>query len=225
MTLDAKDKAKIEALISVFETGTLKPDYANVTNAKGDTGGLTFGKHQTTINSGNLYKLLLDYVSEPAAAYRTDFVPYLDRVENKDATLAKDKKFIALLKQSATDPVMQRTQDAFFDRIYWNPAQAWATKHGFIQPLSMAVIYDSFIHSGSILPFLRTRFPAKPPTDGGNERQWITQYVNARHHWLATHSNKLLQKTIYRTHTFLSLIANEDWFLEEPIQTQGLTIV
>ena len=45
---------------------------------------------------------------------------------------------------------MRQTQDAFFDKVYFQPAKAWADAHGFTLPLSMLVIFDSFIHSGQI---------------------------------------------------------------------------
>ena len=68
---------------------------------------------------------------------------------------------------------MQRIQDDFFDKRYFQPAMQWADTNEFTLPLSALVIYDSFIHSGSILDFLRKRFPEVPPAKGGNEKTWI----------------------------------------------------
>jgi hypothetical protein len=48
-------------------------------------------------------------------------------------------------------------------------------------PLSMLVVYDSFIHSGSVPMFLRKRFIERPPANGGDEKKWIGSYVEVRH--------------------------------------------
>jgi chitosanase len=88
---------------------------------------------------------------------------------------------------------MQTTQDLFFDKAYFQPAMDSATSR------SALVIYDSFIHSGSILGSLAQELPEAVPADGGNERKRIEQYVNARHNWLANHSNEILRNTVYRT--------------------------
>jgi len=58
---------------------------------------------------------------------------------------------------------MRQVQDVFFDKRYFQPAMTWADSNGFALPLSALVIYDSFVHSASILGFLRKRFPEEPP--------------------------------------------------------------
>jgi chitosanase len=101
----------------------------------------------------------------------------------------------------------------------------WCDDNGFTLPLSALVIYDSFIHSGSILGFLRKRFPEMPPAKGGDEKRWIGQYVNARHQWLATAENVVLHKTIYRTACFKSEIARGNWDLSQlPIKAHGVEV-
>ena len=70
----------------------------------------------------------------------------------------------------------------------------------------MLVIYDSFIHSGSILPFLRQKFTENVPVNGGDEKKWIKQCVDTRHNWLENHSKLILRNTIYRTQCFKNQI-------------------
>jgi chitosanase len=62
------------------------------------------------------------------------------------------------------------------------------------------------------------------PASGGDEREWLTHYVNARHHWLANHSNPLLQNTVYRTNCFKEQIAHGNWDLSHIIRANGVTI-
>ena len=120
---------------------------------------------------------------------------------------------------------MQRTQDAFFDKAYFQPAMNWATEHGFIEALSALVIYDSFIHSGGILPFLRRSFREAPTVEGGKEKRWIEQYVDTRHAWLANHSNKILRNTVYRTECFKREIARDNWDLSPlPIDANDVEV-
>jgi hypothetical protein len=89
----------------------------------------------------------------------------------------------------------------------------------------MLVIYDSFIHSGSIRPELRSRFPEVPPAQGGNEQEWIRQYVDVRDSWLRNHPNPVLHATIYRTRTFKDEIARGNWDLTQlPIIAHGIAV-
>jgi chitosanase len=44
-------KRSAEAIVNVFETGTPRGDYGQVTVVPGDTGHLTYGRSQTTLAS------------------------------------------------------------------------------------------------------------------------------------------------------------------------------
>jgi len=91
--------------------------------------------------------------------------------------------------------------------------------------MSMLVIYDSFIHSGSILPFLRKKFTEPVPAQGGDEKKWLGEYVKARHKWLAGHSKPILRKTIYRTNCYLGEIEGKNWHLTVlPIRMNGIAV-
>jgi chitosanase len=94
----------------------------------------------------------------------------------------------------------------------------------FTLPLSLLVIYDSHIQSGSIRPDIREKFPEKVPKNGGDEKTWIKQYVNARHTWLANSGKPIVRQTIYRTQCFKNAIAKNNWDLSLPINANG-TIV
>jgi chitosanase len=131
-------------------------------------------------------------------------------------TLATDKKFHELLKQAgASDPLMAEAQNEQFNKSYLDPAFAWFKKHGFDLPLSFLVIADSYLHSGGIRESLRNRFKESTPAKGGDEKVWIRSYVEARHNWLANHSNNLLRNTIYRTQCFRNELARENWMLAQ----------
>ena len=130
-------------------------------------------------------------------------------------SLVNNSKFINLLKESASDPIMQETQENAYDEMYINPAYAFCDKNGFGLNLSKLVVCDSYLQSGSILPLLRNMFTERPPINGGDEKIWIESYCNSRRKWLANHSRKILNKTVYRMDFMLDLIKKGDWELSK----------
>ncbi|PPK73905.1 glycosyl hydrolase family 46 [Methylobacter tundripaludum] len=125
----------------------------------------------------------------------------------------------------ATISIFHDVQDASFYKSYFQPAMKWADDNGFTLPLSALVIYDSFIHSGSIPAFLRKRFDEMPPKKEGDEKTWISEYVNVRQNWLATASNPALHPTVYRTQCFNNEIARNNWDLSLlPINANGVHV-
>jgi len=226
MNLTAEQKSICEQAINVFESGSPQGNYSAISIYKDGPHKqrqVTYGRSQTT-EYGNLHELVEMYV-QAGGIYSEALRPYIDKIEM--TPLADDVLFKQLLRDAGKkDPVMRRTQDDFFDRRYFAPAMAWADNNGFSLPLSALVIYDSFIHSGSILSFLRKRFPESPPANGGDERRWIAQYVDTRQYWLANHENKILQNTIYRTRCFKNEISRGNWDLSQlPIIANGMEIL
>lgn len=215
-------KRLIERVINVFETGTPEGKYNQITilaDGKNGTRQITYGRSQTT-EQGNLAKLIELYIRNNGL-FAEKFSFYIDKIGKQPLT--DNKTFKDLLRTSANeDEIMRKTQDEFFDLVYYNPAFEFFTKNGFELPLSLLVIYDSYIHSGSIPQALRKRFGEYPPAKGGEEKKWITSYVDIRHQWLKYHTNPILQRTIYRTQCFKYQIAAENWMLDKlPIMANG----
>jgi chitosanase len=218
-------KKLIERVVNVFETGTPQGRYDKVTiypDGKDKSLQITYGRSQTT-EQGNLVKLIRQYVDNEGA-FAEDFAPYLALIGNK--SLVKDEKFKSLLRRAAReDETMRKTQDTFFDLLYYRPAFQFFDTNRFTHPLGLLVIYDSYIHSGRVPDFLRKRFGEFPPSKGGDEKKWMTSYVDIRHQWLKYHSDPLLQKTVYRTQCFKDQIAAENWDLDKrPIIANGVSV-
>ena len=213
MQLTNAQRKLIEQVVNVFETGRPQGDYGAIAvfnDGPHDIRQLTYGRSQTT-EYGKLRLLVARYV-EARGTYAKDLAEYADRIGA--VPLTDDARFRSLLRTAGrTDPAMRAAQDAFFEEEFFLPAMQWATDHGFAFPLSALVIYDSFIHSGSILPIIRRAFPQRPPAAGGDERAWTTAYVKARHAWLAVHTRAAVRKTIYRTRCLLQQIHLENWQL------------
>lgn len=217
-------KSLIESVVNVFETGTPEGDYSLVTIYPDGPGGrrqITYGRSQTT-EYGNLPVLLRQYAA--AGGRCSDSIaaklPLLGT-----GKLLDDLDFLQTLRAAGQDPIMQKCQDQFFDSVYWTPALTWAEAGAFTLPLSMLVIYDSFIQSGRILQTLRVQFAEAIPSRGGSERDWIEQYTQARHRWLLLHPRVELQKSAYRTRCFLEQIDRGNWQLNQlPIRANGVLV-
>ncbi len=224
MNLTEQQKHICEQVINAFESGSAAGKYGAISvmdDGPHRVRQISYGRSQTT-EYGNLEELLDMYVNSNGS-YSEAIGPYLPKIGV--TPLVDDAVFKKLLRDAGKDPVMQQVQDQFFDIRYMQPALEWLDENGFIQPLSALVIYDSFIQSGSILPFLRKRFPERPPKKGGDEQTWITQYVDARHAWLANHSNPLLQNTVYRTKCLKNEITRNNWEMDKlPIMAHDVDI-
>jgi chitosanase len=105
--------------------------------------------------------------------------------------------------------------------LYWMPAEKFFNQNGFTLPLSMLTIYDSYIHSGSVLNSLRAQFPDLVPVSGGDEKTWILKYLDARQAWLANHSNVIVQRTTYRTRAMLMAAQENNWLLDKDYKVNG----
>lgn len=225
MNLTAAQKRVIERVINVFETGTPDGNYSDVTLLRDGPGGIrqiTYGRSQTT-EWGNLKTLLTRYCDAPDAQQAKHIRPYLAKMGK--ISQVGEQSLLAALRAAGHDPVMRAVQDSFFDDVYYRPAERWATENGFALALSMLVIYDSYIHSGSIRKDIRSRFPEVPPVRGGNEKAWITAYVAARHAWLANHSKTILHGTVYRTVCLRNEIRRNNWNLAIlPIIANGTAV-
>lgn len=217
-------KAAAQAIVNVFETGSVRGDYARVTLLANDPGHLTYGRSQTTLASGNLFLLLSAYVEAPGAAFAGALRPYLGRLQSRDLTLDNDAGLRQVLRQAGkTDPVMQKVQDEFFDRVYWQPSVEAAARIQVQVPLGIAVIYDSTIHGSWGRMRDRTIQRVGAPAAIG-ERIWVREYVAERRGWLATHSNELLRRTVYRMDTFQDLMRRDNWGLALPLLAHGVLI-
>ena len=209
-------KRLIKLFVNAFETGKDRFQYDALTvfadgkpNEKGQpTRQITYGIGQTAEQSG-LRALIEEYIKNKGK-YADRFSSFLPQIGREP--LADNEAFRSILKEAGqNDPIMQQTQDAVFDYRYFQPAFKYFQDNGFSLPLSLLVIFDSYVHSGKMLDNLISKVSEKLPREGGNEKAWIKAYVQARYEWLSTHRMEILQKTAYRPQTFLKLIEQEKW--------------
>ena len=221
--LSDEQKKTSQAIVNIFETGSAVGEYGQVTVLPGDTGHLTYGRAQTTIASGNLFLLIKAYVDEPLARLATELAAFLPALEFRDFSLDFDLELHELLREAGEDPVMQDTQDSFFDRVYWEPAVRSASAVQVSLPLGVAVVYDSHIH-GSWRRMRERTISNHGVPDGQDEKGWIGAYIDTRRAWLAGHRNRLLRRTVYRMDAFRKLIDKNKWDLPLPLKVRGVKI-
>ncbi len=209
-------KRTAQAIVNIFETGTVLGNYARVTVLPGDTGHLTYGKSQTTLTSGNLHNLIDRYCNHDEARLAAQLRPYLQRLHDQDTDLDNDLHLHNLLSACADDPVMIETQDVFFDEVYWQTAVKRAQRQQLQTALGLCVVYDSTIH-GSWDYMRRRTNQRQGHIDLLGEKLWITSYVHTRRDWLANHRRSILRRTTYRMDAFIDMIIEDYWPLPLPM--------
>jgi len=210
-----------KAIVNIFETGRLLGNYASVVVAPHDRGHLTYGRSQTTLASGNLYVLISSYCAASGATFKDQLEPYLPRLQACDLTLDNDVDLKGYLAQAGGDATMRQTQDGFFDRAYWQPANRRAANASITTPLGIATIYDSTIHGNYAAIKTSTDAVLPLPRD---EKDWVRKYIAIRRAWLANNINSGLRPTVYRMDELKRLVDAGNWGLEPSLSVRGITI-
>ncbi|MEM7800442.1 MAG: NBR1-Ig-like domain-containing protein [Chloroflexota bacterium] len=168
-------------ITSVFESGgnpaALQTD---------DSGIVSFGKHQATLQSGNLERVLRRYFALSSSQLSRQLEQaYLGRVVAKDARLRHDSRFHQQLKESAREPQMVTAQEDIFATKFYDPSVKMAEQLGLKTPLGLAALYDNRIQGGVHEVVKRTRRTmGGAPKDGIDEGRWLETQFNTRRDWL-----------------------------------------
>lgn len=217
---------KAEAIVQIFETGKFSTGGYSTVAILADGAGISYGKHQATDKSGSLDTIMKQYILQ-GGTYASEIQKYIYLVEKNQTIVpspARDE-LVTLLKKAGNDPIMQKCQDETFRLLYMAPALQKQSDLGLKSDLSLAVLYDTCIHSGPAgVERMRALFPAMPPSKGGDEKVWLTQYCQTRRAWLANSKNPVVQKTVYRPDAFLKLIFSNQLDLILPFYVRGQRI-
>jgi chitosanase len=213
--IDDRTVKRIKNVLCVAEQGTQTIPYDKVevmADGPDDVRQITLSIGFTQYGS-NLGKVLEEY-KERGGVLGDSLGAYIGKM--KTSGLVNNSEFKSMLKKAGKeDPIMGQVQEDMFEKLYMGPAIAWGEKEGFELPYSYMIICDSFLHSGSILGFLRERFEERTPAHGGREKIWTADYLEVRHDWLKSHSNSLVRTSSYRTKYYLELLAMDDWQLDQ----------
>ena len=212
----------IGRIVQVLETGTAGESSYSTVAVLQDGAGISYGRHQCTDRAGSLDAVVMLYLDLGGSMLGTDVLQALRDDESTrwdpDALTVSQRHIMEQLRTAGSDPIMRRAQDRVFDRHYWRPAHRQSIDMELVLPLSWLVVYDSTIQSGTRgVARIRPRFPALPPSRGGDEQTWTRQYVTARRRWLASHPNREVQKSVYRMDIMQYLVDSDNWQLSPPI--------
>lgn len=156
-----------------------------------------------TEDGGNLRKVVDAYLADGGQS-----TVLRDRVgQIGKGTLVGDRAFIQALQAAGQEPAMRAAQDAVFQAAYLDPALRWAAAAGLREPTSVAVVIDSFLHSGRMPGWLMDRFTERTPANGGTEKRWVFAYLVERWKWFRR-ARGPLHTCVFRPKFFLSLVAN-----------------
>lgn len=224
----------IDCVVAIFETGRV-PTAASYGTCSilNDGAGISYGKHQCTDKAGSLDLVCKRYIElgGQQAEPLKQFMNYLATNESAKFTSDTTKypawlnSLINLLKSAGSDPLMQQAQDEVFDKNYWLPAENQCKEIGLKTALGHLVVYDTCIHSGpGRVGILRKGFPEKSPANGGDEKAWVLALLKARRAWLASSSNELVQRTVYRIDAMVEIANAGNWDLALPLTVRKVKI-
>lgn len=216
-------KRTAQAIVNIYETGSVLGDYGCITVIEKDPGHLTYGRSQTTLASGNLHILIKQYCDQTGARFAERLRQWLPQLQAKNFALDADKKLHNVLRAASDDPAMRNAQDSFFDSCYWVSAEQAAQRARLNCAIGIAVAYDSTVHGSWDLIRKRANRHAGA-IDAIGEHEWIRAYVRMRREWLANHANSLLRKTTYRMDAFKAMLDLNNWNLDLPLVVRGAEI-
>lgn len=142
----------VKAILRLYESDSVQGRYDTLVVLE-DGAGITWGPEQTTENSGGIRKVLKMYEAA-GGELRFLFEPYFkmlygSQLVGKKFALTNNRRFKDLLVRAAKeDPLMRQMLDLFFEKEYLLPAITIADQYSLSLPLSLAVVYDTCIHSG-----------------------------------------------------------------------------
>lgn len=171
----------IWSITSVFETGKVEGDPAAYQTV--DSGIISYGKHQATLRSGNLHRVVKKYVAkrddETTRALRET---YLERLEQRDEGLREDGRLRALLLHAAATQEMNMAQDDVFDEVFYQKSVTLAKQYKVKTPLGLACIYDTSVQGGvyTLLPEVKEQLGGVIGENGLTEAQWLAAFLDAR---------------------------------------------
>ena len=168
-------------MIAFKITGAFEGGKVNSVQMK-DSGVISYGKHQATLSSGSLYRIIELYTRLSFSKVAKGLQNYLSRLQSKDPSLKSDNHFIDLLLQASNDPLMEKAQDKIFTDFYWKPVIKTASELGIKSGIGMAILYDTNVQGGFNLILDRTETSTR--LKYVTEKQFLSLFLENRRKYL-----------------------------------------
>ncbi len=224
----------IFAITSVFESGS--PAGNPSAYQTYDAGIISYGKHQATLGSGTLARVLDAYFGlSNSATSQALKKEYASRVTKKDATLRGDGRIKQLLLDAAQEAAMNQAQDNIFDQDFYQPAIQQAKQNGLQTPLGLSALYDTNIQGGMYQLIPQTNEKVGKIGAGVNEPTWIATFLDLREVRLNTLADRseakgnsvnaqALRKSTYRVVELRNLLMAGNLALTGTLHVRGQQI-
>lgn len=186
--LTAAQKARADALVSIFENDTPEIQYGYAEELR-DGRGITCGRAGFTTATGDALDVVETYTATAPGNPLARFLPTLRRLaETESGDVAGLGGFAAAWTNEARVPRFDAAQDSVSDRLYYRPAMQTADDVGLRTALGRFVLYDAIVQHGEGddpdgLPALVAQthaqrlFAAGRPFD---EAAWIEAFLAVR---------------------------------------------
>ena len=181
---DREHKVRALQLISVFENGTIELQYAYVEDI-GDGRGYTCGLGFTTA-TGDALEVVRRYTDAVPDNALAPLLPVLaQRAADESGDTAGLEAFPAAWAQSASDPQLQAIEEAVQDDNSYTPALERVDTLGIASALGLMLVFDTMWMHGDGddddgTDAIIARVPAATPAEGGDERAYLSSYLDTR---------------------------------------------
>lgn len=220
----ARAQAAARVILSIFETSK-KRGNASALAVLRDGAGLSYGCHQATHRAGSLGNVLLAYATlqpEQSVTAMRYHKLLKDRSESNVNRQSDNHELRSWLKKVGLhDPLMLRAQEQVFNRDYMAPATAEWQRRSFTTPLSLVIVYDSFIQGSWHLCRERTSQNHRGPV---SEREWMATYLNEREDFLLSLRTQDQRNSVYRPRALRQLLIQANWQLTTPFTVRSITV-
>jgi chitosanase len=221
-------KTIADQFISIFENGTTDIQYEYIEDFN-DTRGYTAGRAGFTSGTGDMLMVIKEYTIKKPNNSLTPYINELERLfqiyKNNNYELSNESANIENLDglkeawiENAKFKLFRDIQDKVVDDIFFYPSVEICDMIGLKMPLSLLVIYDSYVQHGKIgLDKLVKKATDitnnQTPKDGADELTWLKNFVLNRKTVLESNQT-VWNGSINRVIELLDLIEAENTQLE-----------
>jgi chitosanase len=216
-----------DQFISIFENGTveIKYDYAEDIH---DGRGITAGRAGFTSGTGDMLMVIKRYTEKKPDNTLAVYIPELERLfalyKNNGYKLVTESanitNLVGLEQAWDANTEFEEFIDVQFDlvnELYYYPSVEMAKKEGLVYPLSILVLYDSYIQHGKngVADLITTAntITGLSIKDGADELTWLRNFVKNRKVVLESDS-KIWNGSINRVIELMDLIDAKNINLE-----------
>jgi chitosanase len=170
-------------LVSAAENSSLdwRAQFAYIEDIK-DGRGYTAGIIGFCSGTGDMLELVEAYTDAKPGNVLAKYLPALRSVDGTASHSGLDPNFTRDWKTAAADSAFQAAQEAERDRVYFNPSVRDGKSDG-VRALGQFAYYDAAVmHGYEGMRQIRSAAlkRAKPPAQGGDERAWLTVFMDER---------------------------------------------